>query len=115
MRVSLETGYDSAAEFAREARVHRTTVVAWIKKGIIQGHKGRERNCTWKMSFKENINPKKLKKKYDKYSKPYTDLEVYILKNNKHLSSKVIAKMINRNENSVKIKRCRLRKLGIDV
>jgi hypothetical protein len=58
---------------------------------------------------------KVFKKSYDKWSKTYSQDEIYIILNNKNKSNKYLANLIGRNENSVNIKRCRLRKQGYDV
>lgn len=107
--------YDSAAEYARECGLDRTTIVQYIKEGILKAHKSPGRGGRYKLHVKANPHPSKLKKPYSKYSKAYSETEIYILLNNKGKPAKVVAKMIGRNANSVKIKRCRLRKHGYDV
>jgi len=107
--------YDSACEYARECGFHRTTVVEYIKKGILKARKNPGRSGRYKLSVWANPQPSKFKKPYPKHSKNYSGTEIYILLNNKDKPAKVVAKMIGRNANSVRIKRCRLRKAGYDV
>lgn len=106
--------FDSAAEFARECGVHRTTVVEWIKNGKLKAYKMREGKTHYKLP-EQNAKIKNLRPPYPKYYKWYTETEIYILINNKHLSNSEMAKMLKRSENSVCIKRCRLRREGYDV
>lgn len=107
--------FDSAAEYARECGVHRTTVVEWIKKGKIKACKRDGEHQPHKIPEKEKKKIKDLKAPYPKHYQRYTSSEIYIMVNNKHLTNQEMGKMLKRSENSVCIKRCRLRKEGYDV
>lgn len=106
--------FDSAAEFARETNYDVSTIIDYIQKGIIRAYKKKPRQH-YKIPENQKKKLKLLKKSYPKYSKSYSDIEIRIIMNNKDLTNKIIAKMIGRTENSVKVKRCRMRKEGYDV
>lgn len=110
--------YNTAADLARLTGMCRTTIVAKIKKGCIPAYKKvGARRAHWhiqKCALEKNfIKRLKQERPYEKYSKTYTDAEIYIIKNNEHLTNAELAKMLKRNKNSVAIKRCRLRKAGL--
>ena len=110
--------YSTAADYARLTGFDRTTIAAWIKAGKI-GARGRHKktkpkNSHYKISECEfrpgRIAAAKAKKPYPKHGKTYSAAELHVLQNNEHLSAHTIAFMIGRNENSVRIKRCRMRR-----
>jgi transposase len=104
---------NSAQAFAREVGVHRTTVVEWIKKGRVKAlpHKKGERWYIGEKQFgKDNVE--RLKKPYPKYSKPYSEAELHVIRNATE-DIKTVAKMLGRSPNAIKIKRHRMRKEGI--
>lgn len=107
--------FESAAEYARECNRHNSTVTLWIKQGRIKAAKGHKPKTHYKIYEKEQKKIKDLKTPYPKYYKRYSDIEKYIILNNKHLSNDVLAKMLKRSKNSVCIKRCRMRKQGYDI
>ena len=110
--------YSTAADYARLVGYDRTTVMDWIRAGKIKAFSrvGKPKNSHYRICDYE-FAPKKIaqiraQKPYLKYKKPYSNTEKYIIQNNDHLTAKQIAKMINRNPNSVRVKRSRMRREG---
>lgn len=108
--------YSTAADYARMTGFHRTTIVEWIKAGKLGvfNQKNKKPNAHWKICQKDMkrkvVVALKSQKPYPKHGKSYSDTELYVLMNNQHLPAKTIAKMIGRNERSVRIKLCRMQK-----
>lgn len=105
---------NTSTALARELGLDRSTVVKYINTGKIRAFK-HIKGKWYRICEKEFIRANIYKKPYDKWSRNYTELEIYTILNNKGKSHEYIAKIINRNINSVKIKRCRMRKQGYDV
>jgi len=106
--------FDNASELAREVGVDPSTVRDWIYQGKIRGYrsekkKKRKPGQWWRIP--ENQLKLVKKKPYEKYSRNYTDTEIAIIVNACE-PIRVVAGMIRRTANAVKIKRCRLRKQG---
>jgi arginine repressor len=118
MKIYNERGekfYVNAQDLARDIKVDRTTVAEMINKGQI---KALRHNKGDKYRIPEN-EAKKIKNSYnrpvEKWYKKWSETDIHILINNKDKTACQVAEMIKRNENSVKIERCRLRKEGYDV
>lgn len=102
---------NNAQSFAREVGVDRTTVVNWIKKGRIKAAKHKKGDWWYigESQFKEeNIN--RLKKPYPKYSIPYSEAEIFIIKNAQPKDINIVAKRLGRTPNAIRIKLHRMRK-----
>jgi len=109
--------FDSAAELAREIGVDPSTVRDWINRGLLRSYGGRygrkrERGRWHRIPELPKTKLKQLKKPNEKWNKTYTAAEISVLMNARE-PDKVIAQMIGRTPNSVRIKKCRLRKSGI--
>lgn len=107
----------SATDFAIEFDVDRSTVIEHILTNKIKTYK-HELGKQWRIPIEEVKRYKRegiFIKPYKKWNKPYSETEIYIIVNNVGKSNEYISKLINRSENSVKIKRCRMRKEGYDV
>lgn len=100
----MEFNYNTACDYARASGLHPSTVACWIRSGKIKGYKPKKSKF-WRIALVEfsRVKPKK-----DKSNKYWSKTEVYILKNNLHLSNEVLTKMIKRSVGAIKIKRHRL-------
>ena len=109
--------FSSAAELAREIGVDPSTVRDWINRGLLRSYGGRygrkrERGRWHRIPELPKKRLEQLKKPNEKWNKTYSNTEIAVLLNARE-PDKVIAKMIGRTPNSVRIKKCRLRKSGI--
>ena len=109
--------YNSAAEFAREIGVDPSTVRYWICRGRLRSYSGscKKKRKPGQFHRIPEMSKKRLeqfKKPSPKWNKNYSETEIMVLIN-AHEPDEVIARMIGRTVNSVRIKRCRLKKAGI--
>lgn len=106
--------FDSAAEYARECGRHRSTIINWIKEGKInQQNINRGKKQYYKIPEYEIKKIEEFKKEYLKKYTWYTEVEDYIIINNKDKPNRVIAEMIKRDERSVINRKHKLRKMGL--
>lgn len=107
--------FDSAAEYARECGRHRSTVINWIKEGKVNQRKRIKRRTKqyYKIPECEIKKIEEFKKEYLKKYTWYTEVEDYIIINNKDKPNRVIAEMIKRDERSVINRKHKLRKMGL--
>lgn len=116
----MENNYDysTAADYARLIGYHRTTIVKWIKDGKLSvvnktvKSKKKNYNMHWKITNKsfQPCTISKHKKPYPKHYKHWSKEEIYILKNNLDKPASVLTEMLKRNENSIRIAKCRIKK-----
>ncbi len=110
--------HSTAADLARMTGYHRTTIVEWIRAGKVGawGKATKSPNCHYKIYDKEfrprNVERLKGGKPYPKHSKTYSNAEMYIMRNCAQLPARVVARMIGRSANAVRVKRCLMRKQG---
>lgn len=113
MSKSENSNYQTLADFARLIGVDRSTVLAWVRAGRLKTNK---KNSKSKKRHRLNdhlfyhcdkriINT--FQKPYPKYSTPWSETEIYVLKN-WNGSDKGLAKAVGRSVNAVRIKRSRL-------
>ena len=110
---AIEGSYDSATELARDINKDTKTVIAMLNKGMIQALKHRKqqryriRNITEQQIRDMKYRP------YQNHYKRWSAAENYILVNFRDKPDRVLANMLKRNENSIRIQRCKLKKCGI--
>ena len=108
---------NSAADFARCVGVHRTTVVEWIKKGYVGAFKKSLPNQRYRIYQKEfeprNIQRMSGRKPYPKHYTLWTPEEEHILLQLWKLPTKELEKVLQRNANSIRIKKTKMRKKGM--
>lgn len=104
---------NSAQSLAREVGVHRTTVVEWIKRGKVKAmnHRKGRRWYIGESQFTPS-NIERLKKPYPKYSKPYSESELHVLRTSK-ADVNTIARILKRTPNAIRIKMYMMRKNGM--
>lgn len=98
--------YNTPADLARQTGYNRTTIVEWIKKGKVKGHKSKK-SKNWRIRLSEFS---RVKPKCAKHGKTWSKIEIYILENNTHLNVNTLAKMLGRTPKAVACKKCRLKK-----
>ena len=101
--------FDSAAEYAREAGLDPKTIRDYIQQGKIKGHR-KGKGTHWRIDEKEKKHIPNIQPPYPKHYKHYTKAEIYIIESNMDKSNRTLARMLHRSKNSVKIKKCRLRR-----
>ena len=105
--------YSTAADYARITGYHRTTIVERIKCGEISvvNKCGKKENPKrrWRISHKA-MRRAQPEKPYPKHYARWTATEDYVLINNYGKPICILAEMLGRNANSVRIRLCRLRK-----
>lgn len=103
------TNYQTLADFARRVGVDRTTVLAWVRSGRIKSKK-KDNSKKWhrlndRLFYRTDI--KRFLKPYPKYSNPWSDTEIYVLRNWTGTDEQ-LAKAVGRSVNAIRIKRSRL-------
>lgn len=108
-----QTNYQTLADFARLVGVHRTTVLAWVRSGKLKSQKksnNKKRHRldeTMLYKCKRETLVKRFGKPYPKYSNPWSETEIYVLRNWTGTDAQ-LAKAVRRSVNAVRIKRSRL-------
>lgn len=108
-----QTNYQTLADFARLIGVHRTTVLAWVRSGKIKSKKksnSKKRHRlgeTMFYEYKRETLIERFGKPYQKYSNPWSEAEIYVLRNWTGTDEQ-LAKAVGRSVNAVRIKRSRL-------
>ena len=109
MEKADKTNYQTLSDFARLVGVHRTTVLAWVKNGKIISTKKYNSNKWHRLNdrlfYRTDI--KRFLKPYPKYSTPWSETEIYILRNWTGTDAQ-LAKAVGRSINAVRIRRSRL-------
>lgn len=101
--------YQTLADFARLVGVHRSTVLDWVRKGKLKSPKkdnSKKHHRLNEYLFCSSLI-KKYKKPYPKYSNPWSETEIYVLRNWTGTDEQ-LAKAVARSVNAVRIKRTRL-------
>jgi len=110
---AIEGSYDSATELARDISKDTKTVIAMLNKGIFQVLKHRKQQRYRIRNITEQQIEDLKRKPYQNHYKRWSVAENYVLINFRDKPDKVLAKMLKRNENSIRIQRCKLKKHGI--
>ncbi len=104
-----DSNYQTLADFARFVGVDRTTVLKWVKDGKIKSRKKKPSNKRHRLALRNftEVNKKRFAKPYPKYSKSWSDTEMYVLRTWSG-TDEGLAKAVGRSVNAVRIKRSRL-------
>lgn len=106
--------FKSAAEFARECGVDRSTVLRWIKLGKVKTkNKAKPKGSHYKIPESQAKLIKQLKKPYPKWQKCWSRAEENLILLSPHLKNKQIAEIIGRSYGSVRVHKTHMRRRGL--
>jgi hypothetical protein len=105
-----EAKYYNATQLSEMLEIDRSTVVQYIKKGVIKAHQ-EKKGDVYEITHEEYLRIKNLFiRPYENWEMPYTEEDKKFILANTDLSYKELSQKLGRNVNSVKIMKCRLKK-----